>query len=593
MSYVKVVSGNLYDETYVKYRGCILETVDEGVHQTTCKDVNGNIIQFRNSSLQSLNAEERLRIQENPGFLASQPCYQEAVGFKVGDYVVDDRLRHVHIVKDLRDGLVYVRDTCEGCSHGYRRGDMLTKLDLEDAVGEDCISGMPIFEESEDYTYTLYHTSGEVKGQILPMTTEVCSDEVFHCDDCGEWYVRDHGDGYYEDDNGTVICESCYEDNGWYTCDNCGCLTRDGHEYGGSWYCESCYEEMDHGTMHDYCYKPDPYFHVGDGETEDDSTLFMGVELEVDKGNSVSQCLRDLHQYSDDEDLFYCKHDGSLRDGIEIVSHPCTLKYHLDNFPWPDVMTAARDNGFKSHDAVTCGLHVHVSRSALGADQLAQDFTIAKIIILVDRFWDELVKFSRRDYEQVERWTKKPNARIYSFDSQETAVEKAKRSGRDDRYKAVNLCNEATIEFRLFRGTLALQTFRATLQFVSNLVRYAMQASLSDIQNSRWSDITTFVTYPELTAYLESRDLTDVPDKPKPEEPKPIVVNYKVDDRVIFNTQNTNHQDREGVVQSVYPDYETMAGVLYVVEDDAGNVNFLVDNEISGVVEPAPAAETV
>ncbi len=30
----------------------------------------------------------------------------------------------------------------------------------------------------------------------------------------------------------------------------------------------------------------------------------------------------------------YCKHDGSLDEGFEIVSHPATLEYHTKTILW-------------------------------------------------------------------------------------------------------------------------------------------------------------------------------------------------------------------------------------------------------------------
>jgi len=34
----------------------------------------------------------------------------------------------------------------------------------------------------------------------------------------------------------------------------------------------------------------------------------------------------------------YCKHDGSLNDGFEIVTHPMTLDYHLHRMPWEELL---------------------------------------------------------------------------------------------------------------------------------------------------------------------------------------------------------------------------------------------------------------
>ena len=38
----------------------------------------------------------------------------------------------------------------------------------------------------------------------------------------------------------------------------------------------------------------------------------------------------------------YCKHDGSLSNGFELVTHPMSLEYHQEEMPWPEVLRTAR-----------------------------------------------------------------------------------------------------------------------------------------------------------------------------------------------------------------------------------------------------------
>ena len=52
-----------------------------------------------------------------------------------------------------------------------------------------------------------------------------------------------------------------------------------------------------------------------------------------------------------DEPRVYCKHDGSLDEGFEIVSHPATLDSHMHSFPWEQMMNAAVSMGYRSHQA--------------------------------------------------------------------------------------------------------------------------------------------------------------------------------------------------------------------------------------------------
>ena len=62
-----------------------------------------------------------------------------------------------------------------------------------------------------------------------------------------------------------------------------------------------------------------------------------------------------------------------------------------------------------------------------------------------------------------------------------------------------------TIEFRLFRGTLKLNTLYATLQFVNRIVDTALTLSESEITDQSWSDFVAGITEPELIQYLKER----------------------------------------------------------------------------------------
>jgi len=321
---------------------------------------------------------------------------------------------------------------------------------------------------------------------------ESCIDKYLtKCDDCGEYFENQ---GCYTDPTGTIYCESC-RDN-YYVCEDCGIYISSDEIYGDdNIYCESCYEDNkpEEEIIHSYSYKPDPEFH-GHGPT------FFGVELETDNGNNKEDYASDLFEHSDDEDLFYLKEDGSLADGVEIVTHPCSLFYHLHQFPWEEICRTALDHGFESHDAGSCGLHVHVSREAFGNDENEQEKNIAKLLFLVNNNWDEMVKFSRRTEEQLSRWASR-----YSQKNPNDLLEEGKASGR---YMAVNLENDHTVEFRLFRGTLNLDTLFATFELVDLLVNSSVDIPLHELyQLSLTKLIESSTDYTYLKDYCLNRKI--------------------------------------------------------------------------------------
>ena len=75
------------------------------------------------------------------------------------------------------------------------------------------------------------------------------------------------------------------------------------------------------------------------------------------------------------------------------------------------------------------------------------------------------------------------------------------------RYTAVNLTNFDTVEIRMFRGTLKLNTLKATLQMVNPLVEVAVSLSDYQVQDMSWFDFLDEIKEPELIQYLKERRL--------------------------------------------------------------------------------------
>ena len=323
---------------------------------------------------------------------------------------------------------------------------------------------------------------------------EDCVDELTRtCDCCGDriWNEDDAGD---ED---IILCERC-RDNYYSRCDDCGRLIHDddacyvdGEDYP---YCSDCYERHARNYIHNYSYKPNPVFH-GRG------TMFFGVELELDKGGEDDDKAEEILSCTDSDHL-YIKHDGSLDDGMELVSHPMTLEYHQNSMPWKNIVETAVDLGYRSHQTGTCGLHVHVNRKAFGCDRSEQDEVISRILYIVERFWQEMLRFSRRTEYQINRWA----ARYGMKDNPKQVMDNAKK-GDKGRYACINLCNYNTIEFRIFRGTLKYNTLIATLQMVEHICQTAMELTDEEITSLSWPEFVADIEYEELIQYLKERRL--------------------------------------------------------------------------------------
>ena len=420
---------------------------------------------------------------------------------------------------------------CDCCGDWFPR-DALTETANGDLVCESCL----------DREYGQCDECGEwfpcdeltETGNGYNVCESCLDDGYFCCEDCGTWYPEDdvvvvnpdtHAVGY--------VCEDCAERN-YRRCDDCGNYFDDDHiafsdayhdvcvNCSDSWCsCRACGEVMrvsdavyDNDScgyycadcaptsrLHEYSYKPSPVFGTTDG---DDGlscyygeALTFGVELECDGGDSVSDALADIDRITD---RCYCKHDGSLSDGYEIVTHPGTLAWHKERFPWADVCKASLDNGFRSHDTDTCGLHVHVGRDQLG-DRPCD--TAAKMSLITYRLKDWFVRFSRRKGET--RWAEyvKPETRL--GDDKREFLRKYYDQLRCDRYRAVNVRNGGTVEIRIFRGTLNPSTVLASLELVSNLALYAVDHELEACLAVTWDELVHYEEHEELTDYCSRR----------------------------------------------------------------------------------------
>ena len=235
--------------------------------------------------------------------------------------------------------------------------------------------------------------------------------------------------------------------------------------------------------------------------------MFMGVELEIDKGGESDENAEDiLYIGNRSGKRIYCKHDGSLYEGFEIVSHPMTLDYHKNEMNWKEIFNKALELDYKSHNTESCGLHVHCNRDFFGETPEDKDAAIGRVVFFVEKHWYELVKFSRRKEANLDRWAAR--YATISASTKET-YSKAKSKGMG-RYVAVNLLNWDTIEIRIFRGTLKFTTFIGTLQLVAQICNLAATKTDEEFERMSWLDFVQTIDkeeMPELIEYLKSKRL--------------------------------------------------------------------------------------
>jgi len=335
-------------------------------------------------------------------------------------------------------------------------------------------------------------------------------DNAVTCDRCDSTF--DGRDAH--DVDGSTWCGSCYEDHA-VTCDDCG-YTFDSDDMRSTedgTYCQSCFADSHSSRIGAYhstrgrgfkpIRSPYPYSRRPGWYGPYRSEMLFGVELEMESiesttpneiAESVEKAIGVLFAGAE--------RDGSLRDGVEIVSQPATIDAH--RAIWRGLKTRLA-RGARAHDTTTCGFHIHVTREAIS------DLTIAKFVDLLSRdesIWSNVFRRTPNHYAKAQKKDKfAAGARLDS-----------------DRYQIVNTSSSKTIEVRWPRGTIQPATVLATVEIIHAAIRYCESAS---IRTLNWYGFKrAILTDPWLRAetktaraYLHNRGLIDREEDPTSRRP--------------------------------------------------------------------------
>lgn len=285
---------------------------------------------------------------------------------------------------------------------------------------------------------------------------------------------------YYIRDIGESWCVYCAEDRASW-CETCDEYFADG--------CEDCMNSRD---IHDYNYRPDPIFRSVEGEN---TKLYFGIEIETEVsrgGMDITACSEYAVRLEHEYDLAYLKHDGSLNNGFEIVTHPASHAYYKkeDNPLWETLETLRqRPYAMKSWDTGTCGLHIHISRAGFSSGSHQHRFL--QLVYSNPEFYSTLAgreashwaKFD--DVVRAER-EYDPYGSTLGYKQWRSYKHKLEHhnNNRSDRYSAVNTLNRHTLEMRIFRGSINSKTVKAALDLAHASVEYTRELRVPDV----WAD---------------------------------------------------------------------------------------------------------
>lgn len=382
----------------------------------------------------------------------------------------------------------------------------------------DVVPEVPVDDELGTIDCTACGSTMDEDDAIMCKESEelYCIDCVNTCDDCNEYYYPDTNNHYYSD-----YCADCHEH--YFMCERCDDVRHNDYmcniEDDYSWcddcassyaiYCENCgyYERTNRACsnshlINDHSYRPNPLFKRTHDSMQD--TSFFGVELEVESvGGSRDEgaefIFKAFNGTSDPNEasVVYLKSDGSLNYGFEIVTHPMTFDYAMNKMDWSH-LTRLSKMDYRSWDTSTCGLHIHTSRRGFKDKRHLWFFTQ-----LINGHYAQCIKLAGRSSEQ---WS------AFAGQKKEASDIVLGKKFSHNRYVAVNLCNTATIEIRMFRGSLNPDRVRMAIQFVRSCVEYTrdMTITKASLGGLDWQEYKQYVLnnsglYPELIWYMNEK----------------------------------------------------------------------------------------
>lgn len=347
---------------------------------------------------------------------------------------------------------------CIACSTELDSSDVLYTRD-NDPVCEDCIITC---ENCQD----VISTDDEYNSVEDRLWCQRCTDRHAHWCDTGDHYFT--GYPYSVEDSNDTMCERCYEDNTSY-CDECDASYLNGCEYSHD-------DDMDSRLIHDYSYRPDPIFH----SSEDEQTrLYFGIEVETEiRGGDYGQrrIAAEFASRLEVERLAYLKSDGSLECGFEIVSHPMSHSYFMNDARtfWDTITSLKTSYEMMAWGTKTCGLHVHISRAGFNNGSHQHRFL-------------QLVYNNKDFYEVMAGRSSSHWAKFDDIFDPETGVKTFKHKFNNrhgsDRYSAVNTNNRNTLEMRIFRGSLNPRFIKSAIDLAHASVEFTRTMSVLEVRS--------------------------------------------------------------------------------------------------------------
>ena len=381
--------------------------------------------------------------------------------------------------------------------------------------GVDCVE----LNNREDIVEVEAPTLGEPVSIVRGRVESIYVEPTRTCCGCEEEYEISRT---LMCDDGSYLCKDCYyESDKWVKCERCGVIVKSGKHYElyGDTFCQECYEHLQkeiYGTILGYHRFNDWSFKYAKDETP--HPLVTGIELEVEHVESGTMrqenVVWELNKMLGFNTI--CSRDGSIENGFEIVSQPFSMAFIRENEEKiKEALGFLINEGYRGDQVNTCGLHLHINREAFGSTARERNKNIDKLILFFETYKQELFRFSRRSAVKLKRWAKfLSDYRNVNMDTDNDRAKRIKsldyigktKSSIEERYCAVNLMNDNTVEIRIFKSSLNYKTVFATIELIHTLVKRIVESA--ELNDFNWNNVVNDENCRYLKDYCELRGIS-------------------------------------------------------------------------------------
>ncbi len=206
----------------------------------------------------------------------------------------------------------------------------------------------------------------------------------------------------------------------------------------------------------------------------------LGFELEFDStiqdGQAFRSSLLNILTKNNGKDHHSVEQDSSLICGVELITQPHTVK-EMKKFLKKTIKPLLSEIKTKTHaeEHDTAALHIHLSKNMFGKTKQQQIDSIAKLFCLFSNN-----KGFFKESGQRENWQKCTldlgcETKIQAKTFVEMMYARTNDFKQTSRYKAINLKNKHTVEFRHTKTTLSFETLLAQVDWFLHLAKKSKQ----------------------------------------------------------------------------------------------------------------------